>query len=77
MYDLNQYNIESSLSSFHLTNQIILFYKLNQAEKKLMKEKLTKEELNACSIPITTDGEFCDLFEVQREIRILKINNYF
>jgi hypothetical protein len=72
VYDLNQYNIESSLSSFHLTNQIILFYKLNQAEKKLM-----KEELNACSIPITTDGEFCDLFEVQREIRILKINNYF
>jgi hypothetical protein len=32
-----------------------------------VKEKLTKDELNACSIPITTDGEICDLFEVQIE----------
>lgn len=56
-----------SLISFHLINPNYFFYKLNQAEKKLLKEKLTRDELNACSIPITTDGELCDLFEVQIE----------
>ncbi|CAB4422260.1 unnamed protein product [Rhizophagus irregularis] len=45
-----------------LNDENMRWKSLNQAEKKLM-----KEELNACSIPITTDGEFCDLFEIDFE----------
>ncbi|GBB83688.1 hypothetical protein RclHR1_10380011 [Rhizophagus clarus] len=50
-----------------LNDENMRWKSLNQAEKKLLNEKLTKDELNTCSIFVTTDGELCDLFEIDFE----------